>query len=300
MNNKTYLAYFKAVLAMAFWAMTFVWIKIAFQWYSPVQIVFLRLILASVLLFLYSLLTKHQERPSRKDLPQFLLVSFFEPFLYFMGEANGMQYVSPTLGSLIISTIPLVTVLGARLFLKEKLTLWLMAGLIISFVGVAVLAAESTEIWATAKGIALMLLAVVGGMFYGIAVRSLTLKYRTVTIVSWQSVFGLMYFLPVFLFFESGDFFTMQHSGTGLMIISAMSLFGSVGAFLLFTGVIRELGVIRSNLTTNLIPVLTAITAFIILGDKPTVRAFSGILLVIFGLVISQLKEIRRVVIPAE
>lgn len=300
MTKGTQIAYLKAFVAMLFWALTFVWIKIAFKWYRPVEIVLLRLVLASFLLFLTSLLLRHKEIPAKKDIMQFMLVAFFEPFCYFMGEANGMQYVSPTLGSLIISTIPLVTVLGAWMFLKEKVTLWLFVGLIVSFLGVAVLASESTEIWATAKGIALMLVAVMGGMFYGITVRKLTLKYQTLTIVSWQSFFGMIYFLPVFLIFDAKHFFSIEHASQGLLTITAMSVFASVGAFMLYTGVIRELGVIKSNLTTNLIPVLTAITAFIFLGDKPTVKAFAGIMLVIIGLVISQLKDIRKVILPAE
>lgn len=294
------IASFKAVLAMTFWALTFVWIKIAFQWYRPVEIVLLRLVLASFLLFLTSLIMKHREVPARKDVLHFMLVAFFEPFCYFMGEANGMQFVSPTLGSLIISTIPLVTVLGAGIFLKEKVSFWLFLGLIISFIGVAALAAESDEIWATAKGIALLLVAVIGGMFYGITVRSLTLKYQALTIVSWQSFFGVIYFLPFFLINDAGHFFAMQHSIKGLMTISMMSIFASVGAFLLYTGVIRELGVIRSNLFTNLIPVFTAILAFVILGDTPNARSFIGISLVILGLIISQSKDIRTVIIPAE
>jgi drug/metabolite transporter (DMT)-like permease len=298
MNKGHQVTYIKAIVAMTFWALTFVWIKVAFRWYTPIEIVFLRLVLASLLLIVTSLVLKHMEIPARKDVLQFILVAFFEPFCYFMGEANGMLYVSSTLGSLIISTIPLFTVFGAWLFLREKVTWWLFAGLLISFIGVAVLAAESKEIWATAKGIALMMVAVFGGMFYAITVRKLTLKYQTLTIVTWQSVFGMLFFLPLFAIFEAPHFFSMQHSGTGLLTIASMSVFASVGAFLLYTGVIRELGVIRSNLFTNLIPVLTAITAFFILGDKPTLQAVLGIALVICGLLISQKKVIKTEIVP--
>jgi len=301
MHKTHYFAYLKAILSMTFWALTFVWIKIAFAaGYRPVEIVFLRLVLASGLLFLASLLMKHPEKPAKEDILYFMMVAFFEPFCYFIGEANGMQYVSPTLGSLIISTIPLITVLGAWMFLKEKVTWWLFAGLIVSFVGVAILAFESAEIWATVKGIALLLLAVIGGMFYSITVRKLTTKYSTLTIVSWQSFFGMVYFLPLLLMFDASHFMHMQQSFKGLMIIAAMSVFGSVGAFLLFTGVIRELGAIKSNMFTYLIPVLTAITAFVILGESPSLRAVIGIVLVVFGLFISHSKDIRNVFIPYE
>ncbi len=300
MSKAHNIAYIQAFFAMLFWAFTFVWIKVALRTYHPIEIVFLRLVLANILLFLAIGVMNHKQKPAKEDILRFMAVSFFEPFCYFLGEANGMQFVSPTLGSLIISTIPIVTFVGAWLFLKEKVTILLFAGLIISFIGVAVLAFESTEIWATVRGVSLLLFAVMGGMFYGITVRKLTLKYDTITIVAWQSFWGLLYFAPLFFIFHGRTFFTMQHSGFGLLTIASMSVFGSVGAFLLFTGVIRELGVIRSNLTTNLIPVLTAFMAFILLGDKPTIRAVLGILLVITGLIISQLKDIKKVVVPAE
>ncbi len=298
MNKKKQLAYLQAVLSMAFWALTFVWIKIAFIWYKPLEIVFLRLLLASVLLILFALLTKHKEQPHGKDIWQFALVAFFEPFCYFMGEANGMQFVSPTLGSLIISLIPLVTVFAAWLFLKEKVTLRLFIGLIISLFGVGLLVCTSGEMRATLKGVALLLGAVLGGTCYGLSVKRLTLKYKTLTIVLWQNVFGTLYFLPFFLLVNGKHFFTMQHSAKGLLTISAMSIFASVGAFVLYTGVIRELGVIKSNLFTNLIPVLTALSAFILLGEVPTWRAVFGIILVITGLFISQAKDMRSAFLP--
>lgn len=284
---------------MTFWALTFVWIKLAFEaGYRPVEIVFLRLLLASALLFLFAAAARHAEQPRRQDIGAFMLMAFFEPFLYFMGEANGLQYVSSTLGSLIIATIPLFAVLAAWLVLKEKVTLWLFVGLLVSFAGVALLALEGGEIRSTVRGVALMFLAVFGGMGYAITVKRLTLKYQTLTIVSWQSLFGMLYFLPVFLLRDAGHFFTMQHSIRGLGIIAAMSLFASVGAFALYTGVIRELGVIRSNLFANLIPVLTAFLAFFILGDRPTLRTVAGILLVIAGLVVSQSRDIKNAFIP--
>lgn len=290
------LTYIQAFFAMLFWSATFVWIKVALRWYHPVEIVFLRLVLASLILFATMLILGHKELPTRRDLPRFMLVAFCEPFCYFMGEAFGMQYVSSTLGSLIISIIPIVTAFGAYFFLKEKISILLFFGLVVSFGGVAILAIGSGEFYATLKGILLMLVAVLGGSFFGITVRRLSLRYHTITIVSWQSLFGLLFFLPFFVAWDGSHFFGMQHSATGLLTIAAMSVCASVGAFMLFIGVVRDLGVIRANLFTNLIPVLTAILAFLILGDKLTFDAFLGILMVICGLILSQYHDIRRFV----
>ncbi|HPH60799.1 MAG TPA: DMT family transporter [Candidatus Syntrophosphaera sp.] len=286
--------YLRAVGAMLFWALTFVWIKVALLTYRPYEIVFLRLALASLLMFGVIFLFGKREKVEPKDLLYLMMVDFFEPFLYFLGEANGMQFVSPTLGSLIISTIPLVTALGAWLFLKETIYPLLIVGLLVSFSGVALLSVAEPDLSGTLKGVLLLLLAVFAGMFYGITVRRITLKYRSLTIVAWQSLFGMLYMLPVFLIFDWKHFSTLDHSAQGLLTIAAMSLFASVGAFLLFTGVIRELGVVRSNIFTNLIPVFTVALAWLILRDAVTWRTVAGVLLTILGLLISQYHDLRR------
>ncbi len=293
---KNIFTYLNASLAMFFWSITFVWIKIALQWYRPIEIVLLRLVLASFLLFTVMLIIRHKEKIQRKDLPHFMLVAFCEPFCYFLGEANGMQYVSSTLGSLIISTIPLVAAFGAWALLKEKITPLLIVGLVVSFSGVALLSFESPDLSATIKGIMYLLLAVFAGMFYGITVRGLTLKYSTLTIVSWQSFFGMIFFLPLFIINDSSHFFNMQHSTMGLGTIAAMSIFASVGAFMLFTGAIRNLGVIKANIFTNLIPVYTVILAYLLLGDQITPLTVAGLVLTITGLLISQLKDLQKLI----
>ncbi|MBM4404383.1 MAG: DMT family transporter [Candidatus Cloacimonetes bacterium] len=291
---KNMLIYGQATLAMLFWSLTFVWIKVALQWYRPMEIVFLRLLLASVLLLIIMLLIRHRRMPTGKDMLRLLVVAFFEPFLYFVGEANGMQYVTPTLGSLIISTIPLVTAVGAWLILREKITIYLIAGLVISFSGVALLSIEGGDGGNTFKGVLLMLLAVFAGMFYGITVRDLTHRHSALTIVAWQSIYGMVFFLPIFLINHASTFFVMEHSATGLITIAAMSLFASIGAFMLYTGVIRSLGIIRANIFTNLIPVFTAILAYLWLSETFTPRTLTGLSLAVGGLFLSQYRDLRR------
>ena len=291
---KLWLTYLKAILSMLFWSFTFVWFKIAYVSYRPYEVTFLRLVLAVVLLFGVMFISRQTEKIERKDYLRLMLVAFCEPFMYFIGEANGMQFVSSTLGSLVISTIPLFSALGAWLILKEKLSGYLILGLVISTSGVALMSLGSSDLSATLKGVLFLLIAVFAGVFYGITVRDLTLRYRAITIVSWQCLFGMIYFLPLFLAYDGGHFFSMRHDVLGLATIAAMSIFASVGAFLLYTGVIRDLGVIKSNVFTNLIPVFTVILAFIILGDKLSATAAGGLALTLIGLVLSQYKDLQR------
>jgi len=279
---------------MLCWSVTFVWIKVALKTYHPYEITFLRLLMAVLLLFLVQWIGKKAEKVSKKDLQRLMLISFCEPFLYFIGEANGMQFVSPTLGSLVISTIPIFAALGAWFILRERVSPLLLLGLLISCTGVAVMSLAGGDFSANTKGILFLTIAVFAGTFYAILVRDLTHRYSALTIVSWQSLFGLLYFLPLFLLRDGNHFLHVKHSADGLIIIAAMSLFGSVGAFMLFTGVIRELGVVKSNVFTNLIPVFTVVLAFLILGDTLNTLATLGLALTLVGLVLSQYKDLRK------
>lgn len=291
---KALLPYLKAILAMMCWSVTFVWIKVALQTYRPYEITFLRLVLASALLFLVMWIGKKSEKIKKKDYLHLLLVSFCEPFMYFVGEANGMQYVSPTLGSLVISTIPIFAAVGAWIILRERISALLLIGLLISCSGVAVMSLGSGDLSANAKGILFLLIAVFAGCFYGITVRNLTLRYSALTIVAWQSLFGMLYFLPLFIIQDGKHFLAVQHSAEGLVTIAAMSLFASVGAFMLFTGVIRDLGVAKSNVFTNLIPVFTVALAYLILGDTLNLLETIGLALALIGLLLSQYNDLQK------
>ncbi|MGB4261184.1 MAG: DMT family transporter, partial [Candidatus Cloacimonas acidaminovorans] len=93
---------------------------------------------------------------------------------------------------------------------------------------------------------------------------------------------------------DGKHFFSVQHSLEGLATIAAMSIFASVIAFILYTGVIRDLGVAKSNIFTNLIPVFTVALAYIILGDKLGLPGWIGLILAIIGLFLSQYPDWQK------
>lgn len=279
-----------AVLSMLFWSSTFVWFKVAYENFQPFTIIFLRLLLAGVLLELYARLFKKHEIIKREDFKVFLLLSFCEPFCYFLGESFGLMFISATLGSLIISTIPLFTPIFTYIFLKEKLGMWGIIGLLISFGGLLFIIFENTDLSGSIWGVALEFFAVFSGIAYGIVVKRLTHKYKSITIVKVQSQLGALYFLPLFLIFDWSKFLAVDHSLSIYMVIIKLSLFGSVGAFILFTEVVKGMGPNIANMFTNLIPVFTAVFAFFILGELITPFKIIGIITVIIGLFISQFK----------
>lgn len=282
--------YIFAVFSMMFWSSTFVWFKVAYEHFEPFTIIFLRLLLAGILLELFVRLFRKNEKIKREDWKVFFLLSFCEPFCYFLGESFGLMFISATLASLIISTIPVFTPIFTYIFLKEKLTKWGLAGLLISFGGLLFIILENSDFSGSFLGVALEFFAVFSGIAYGIVVKKLTHKYSSITIVKIQSQIGALYFLPLFLLFDWSKFIATDHSFAAYQTIIKLSLFGSVAAFILFTEVVKGLGPTSANLFTNLIPVFTAVFAFFILDEQITTYKIIGIVTVIVGLFVSQIK----------
>lgn len=283
--------YLPIVSAMTCWALSFVWIKDAYSDFSPLSLVVTRLIGASILLLVIGTLTKKMQAIKQGDLKLFIGIAFFEPFLYFLGESFGMQQVSSTLGAVIISTIPLFTPLISYFMIKEKITIPNIVGIFISLAGVLIIVLRNDgSMTAPLSGILMLFVAVFAAIFYPVFLKPLAHRYTGTTIVAYQSIFGLIFFLPLFFIFEYSTFITTSFSSKSLIAAAELTVFASVFAFLFFTASVKNIGVMKSNTFVNLIPAFTAVFAFFILGESLTITKAMGIVIVITGLFVSQLK----------
>ncbi|MBN1925835.1 MAG: DMT family transporter, partial [Prolixibacteraceae bacterium] len=83
-----------------------------------------------------------------------------------------------------------------------------------------------------------------------------------------------------------------------MLAIGELAIFASTLAFVFFTYSVRYMGITKSNMFVNIIPVFTATFAWIMLGDIPTVQKITGIAIVIAGLFIAQMKFRKNYVGP--
>jgi len=298
MKGKPYAA---LVLAMIFWSFSFVWFKIANRSYDPIAIVFIRLCMAIIFLSAVLWVAKRFKRVRKADRKYFLLLALFEPFLYFLGESFGLTYVSSTVGSVIISTIPVFAVIFAFVIYRERLKLINYIGVIVSFAGVMIFITNSTgSITLNPKGLALMFLAVVSATGYNMVLHRLATEYDPVTIVNIQNIIGAILFLPLFLIFDLKDLVSTGFVAESFGSIVLLAIFASCGAFVLFAYSVRHLGIARANIFSNLIPVFTALFAFFIVGDIITLRNAIGMMVVIAGLFLSQARKKRVPIVDTD
>jgi drug/metabolite transporter (DMT)-like permease len=223
------------------------------------------------------------------------MMSVFEPFLYFLGESFGLTYVSATVGSVLISIIPVVIVIGAWIIFKERLKLMNYAGIILSFIGVLIfIINKNGTISFNMIGISLLMLAVFSAAGYNLTLGKLVGNYSPVFIVFVQNLIGTILFLPVFLISDLNHVLNSPFSFNSLIPVIELAIFASCGAFILFAFSVRKMGVTKANVFTNFIPVFTALFSFFILGDKLTIQNVTGMLVVVTGLIMSQMNGRKK------
>ncbi len=287
-----------ALGAMFFWSFSFVWVKIAYLAYHPLTVILFRLVFSALLLFSFTFIIRRLQIPSKKDMGIFILMAFFEPFLYFMGESFGLQYVSSTVAAVIVATIPLFAPFMAWYFFRERLSRVNIAGLIATFIGVSLVVMNNMGFSASPKGVILEFAAVFSAIAYSTVLRKLAFRYNTFTIIAFQNLIGIGMFLPFWLVFECRGFIATPFHPRAFTAILLLSFFASTLAFIFFTFSIRHLGINRSNSYINLIPVFVAIFAFLILGDHLSIQNIIGIIIVIAGLFLAQIKKWHSDPIP--
>ncbi len=281
--------------AMLFWSFSFVWIKIAYLAYEPLTVVMLRLVFSVILIFSFAYFIRRIQIPSRKDIGIFVLLAFFEPFLYFMGESFGLKFVSSTVAAVIVATIPLISPLIAWYFYKERISSLNLAGLVASFIGVTLVVMNADFTFdASPKGVILEFFAVFSAIAYSVVLRKLAFRYNTLTIIAFQNLIGIFLFFPFWLIFESRVFAATPFHPQAFGAILLLSVFASSLAFILFTYSIRNQGINRSNTFINLIPVFVAVFAYFVLNDHLTLRKMIGICIVIGGLFLAQISKRER------
>ncbi len=286
-----------AMLSMCFWALSFIWYKEVFELYKPITLVFLRLIISSILLVSVTLMMGKLQKMRLSDLRHFILLTFFQPFLYFLTESYGVSMVSPTLAAVIISTIPLFSPIGAYFLLGERITLVNFLGIVISILGVVLVVFHTGfgSIDLNLIGVLLLFVAVVAAIGYAIVLRRLGNRYNVFSIVTYQNSLGILFFLPLFVTVDFSHFISVVPDRSVIIPLVNLGIFSSTLAFLLFTYVVKKLSISKANVFTNAIPVLTAVFAYFLMGEPLTTVKLIGIGVVIFGVLIAQMGRANSV-----
>lgn len=266
--KKQTIAIIALVIAQIFWGASYLMSDFALKVFPAAMLVSMRISIAAVVLGVVGLLTRQLQKIEFRDWKYFLLASFAEPFIYFLCEAEALNHVSPTIASVMLSFIPLLTPVFAFFFLKEKVTLMNVLGIVISVVGVLMIILDGGKLSADVLGILLLFIAVLASIVYTLVLRKIPERYNTLTVVFFMFCTSLLFFVPTMLVRELPQVMTIDwaadNTWNAFGAIVGLALSASCIAFLFFSYGVRAIGPTRANVFNNIQPGVTAILAWII------------------------------------
>ena len=283
--------YVIVLFSMIFWGLSFVWSTIVFRYYDPITTIFLRLLISSIILASFMKLTGKLEMIMKKDRRLLIFSALFNPFFYFLGENFGLKFSTPTVTSVIIATIPVFTPVAAYFTSKENITWLNIIGIVFSFVGIGIMLVNpDLSLNASPAGALLLMFAVASAIIYTVLLKKLIVKYSPLTIITYQNALGTLFFLPLFLIFDFHHFISVKPNAELVASLLQLSFFASSLAFIFFAMGVKRLGMIRTNVFSNLIPVFTAIFSVIFISENFTATKIAGMGVVIAGVAVTQIK----------
>lgn len=284
--------YFFTTLAIVLWGFSFVWTNDILQrGVAPFTFLFVRLFLAGIILYTGSAIAGKLQKIKKKDYKWVVLMAFFEPFIYFIGETYGIQATnSAVLSAVIIATIPIFTLMAERIIYKVPFTAFKIFGTSITIPGIIMVIMKDGEQAAAEHfyGILLLFLAVAGSIGYSSVVKKLSGKYNTITITTYQFVVGSMFFLPLFLAFGLDGLNRAFFSWDVMVPLLSLTLLCSCLSFACWVAAIKRLGMTRTSIFSALIPAVSAVGAAMLGQEQVTFMTIAGIAVVTAGVIIAQ------------
>ncbi|MFS9092552.1 DMT family transporter [Streptococcus sp. Marseille-Q3533] len=121
MNEKTK-AYLAAVSFSTIIGFSFLFTKVALGFASPLTNLAHRYTVAALVLFILQQTKVIQVKLTKEDVLSILPMSLFYPLLFFMFQSFALQYISSSEAGILQALVPIITLILASVFLKEKTT----------------------------------------------------------------------------------------------------------------------------------------------------------------------------------
>ena len=294
---------FLTLSAAALWGSTYAVIRIDLLFYNAYEISFFRALFGSVALFAFLAVAKKRFWFLPRDTKNLALL-FFASFLGATGFWTflnlGVLFVDPDTSSFLVALYPLIAVVFAGAFLKEKLNTAKAGGVILGIIGTFMIVAfgEGAR-FSGANALLGEIFSILAGFSWaGYMIVAKHLMGRrdnksgmllTPEYVTFATF--LIALVPTFLITAAtapiSDF--MKTGPTGVILNLYLGVFTSALAFVIFNIGMKLIGVGRAAVNQLLFPGVAVLFSFVLLGETVNLSEVGGIALIVGGILIAQL-----------
>ena len=290
MNNKLLIPFLLTIISLV-WAGSFIVVKTATEEISPIDLGFLRFLVATPIMFLIILIGKKDLHIPKKELPSLIILGLTGVTLLYLFQFIGIDYTNASTSAVLINTNVIFIAILSALFLKETLTIKRISGISLSFLGVIVIIFSNLpqENFTINNiffiGSILIILSAFCWAIYSIVGKRLLKNYDNFTITTYAFVIGTIFYLPFVIPDVTATVTKISFNGWLAVLYLAIlcSVFGYIGWYY----VLKKTEASKAAVFLNLIPLFTIIMSFS-LGENLTIYFLLGTTLIIYGVYLTQ------------
>lgn len=283
MQTKTHIS-FKIKLALAIatvlWASAFVGIRASLESYTPGPLALFRFIIASICMLVIYLRLPQRSKMPLKDIIGLLVIGGITLGVYHVALNYGEISVSSGTASFIISQSPIITAAFAFVVLRERLTIFGVIGMLISFLGVTLIMVGQGGSLSLDKGSMYVALAAIAGSIYSVSQKSYLQKYHAIevtTFLMWGGTLALLIYTPDL----SHELFSASLKATLSTVY--LGIFPAALAYLAWS---YALAAMPAALAVNFLyfmPIVATLLGWLCLGEIPVLMALIGGVVALLG-----------------
>ena len=282
----------KAIIAAigvyTLWGFSFMASDVGQRSVTPFTLLAYRFDIAVLLLSIPVILGKKKIRLKGKNIKPMLLLGTMEPCLYFIGEQYGLRFTNSAFSGVMIAVIPIVTLIMAAVFLKDRPSKaqWLFSALSIAGIVVITLS-ENSGGGISVVGVACLVMAVLTGSAYGVLSRSLRDEFDVYERTYIMQVMGAVFYTLLMLIEQKGQLGAVVAPLADrefVLSVLYLAVGASVIGYTLFNYAVSNAPMANTIIFCNLTTVLSVAAGIVILGDPFSAVSVIAMAVVLVGI----------------
>ncbi len=258
--------------------------------FSPIFLSYSRLFLISIFLVSVACISKKIKRPTRRELLLLLFAGIFGTLLNQTFYFTGLQGSTAGNAALIIALSPIATILLARIFLGESITLFKLLGAVMALVGICFIVLFGGASIGISKGNVYLLLAMFSLSVSLLFIRKLSVTMSSYDITILGTVIGTLLMTPAAVV-EAVKGLTQTSTHIWMWIILVCTaIFGQGLAAFWWNQGISAVGASTSSMFMNISPFVAIVLSFLLLGDSIQIAQIAGGTLILSGVALANRK----------
>lgn len=297
MSRRALIGHGVAIFAVVLWGNTFIATRVLLESLTAFEIMFFRFIMAYAALWIIH--PRFKKPTDIKEELLFLVTGLFGVTFYQITENTALQYSTASNVGLLVSVSPIITAVGIRYLnvpgKKEQFSYMFIVGCLVAMTGIfLVMFNGHFVVEINPFGDILALLAAFLWGIYSILLKMVIDKGYSVFYYTRKMFFyAILAMLPMMIFMPITTTTDTLLQPVVLLNLLYLGLGVSGLGFIAWSIVVEYLGAIKSSPYNYLIPLVTIISASIILGERITVFIIGGTVLILVGVYISNLMPNR-------